>query len=336
MKFIDLFAGIGGFRLGMETAGHQCVFSSEIDKYAQKTYYANFGEMPSGDITKIKVENIPQHEILCAGFPCQAFSIAGKGLGFKDPRGTLFWEILRIIDFHKTPILFLENVPRLLTHNTGNSWAIIKQELISRGYTISHIILNAAQFGVPQSRKRLFIIARLDGIIFTFPTPPNISTVVSDILESIVNIKYFLTKKALKGIRKHNVKHKLKGNGFGAKIITPDKIAGTISARYYKGGETLIKPKKVANLNKGGQGSRVYSIKGTSITLSALGGGQGATTGLYQVETGIRRLTPRECARLQGFPDIFKIVVSDSQAYKQFGNSVCIKIIEAIAKNIRK
>lgn len=302
MKYISLFSGIGGFELAL--SDHQCVFASEIDLHAQKTYKANFpNHKLHGDITKIPADEIPKHVLLVAGFPCQAFSIAGKGQGFKDPRGTLFWEILRIIDHHKTRILLLENVPRLLTHDGGASWNTIKHELESRGYTVNYKILNAAEFGVPQSRKRVFIIARRDKVNYTFPTPPNIPCCVADLLEPKVDAKYFLTKKALDGIKAH---------------------------KSFKSCVKYMTPHRVATVDKGGQGNRVYSIKHTTPTLSALGGGKGAKTGLYAVESGIRRLTPRECARLQGFPEEFILVGSNAQLYKQFGNSVCVTVVKAI------
>lgn len=296
MNFIDLFAGIGGFRLALESLGAQCVFSSEIDKFARQTYAANFGYEPSGDITKIAAQDIPKHDILCAGFPCQPFSIAGKRLGFQDPRGGMFGEILRIIDHHQTPILFLENVKGLKSHNKGETFNIIVQALRDRGYTVHTNILNAKHFGVPQNRERLFFVAFKPDRPFIWPVAPMIPTRVGDILDN-ADQKYYLTDKQINYQKDRKEKNMAQGKGFGMQLVTHEsEYTGAITARYHKDGSDII----------------------------------------CQDKTRYRKLTPRECARLQGYPDTFKIPVSDSQAYKQFGNSVAIPVIKAIAKEILK
>lgn len=306
IKFIDLFAGIGGFRIALEKNGGECVFSSEWDKYAQITYKENFDEIPKGDITKIDESQIPPHNILCAGFPCQAFSISGKQKGFNDTRGTLFFDIARIAKYHKPEVLFLENVKNLASHQNGNTLNIILNTLDEIGYVSFHRILNSSMYGVPQARQRIYIVAfRKDLNInqFEFPKPTNKKIYIKDILESDDKTKaYIVNRKDIKFIEKDD---------------TPN-----------------LKPIKIGQINNGGQGERIYSINGHAITLSAYGGGVAGKTGAYLVNGVIRRLSPKECARAQGFPESFKIPVNKSQAYKQFGNSVSVPVIEAIFKQI--
>ncbi|MEK6835125.1 MAG: DNA cytosine methyltransferase [Nanoarchaeota archaeon] len=301
-KFIDLFAGIGGFRIALEKHGAKCVFSSEWDKEAQKTYKENFGEMPHGDITKINEKDIPKHDIICAGFPCQAFSISGKQRGFKDTRGTLFFDIVRIAKYHQPKILFLENVKNLVKHYQGNTLKIILKILDETGYDTYYKVLTASHYGVPQARERIYIIAfRKDLKVnyFYFPKPTYNKIYVKDILEQDdLTEDYVINRKDIK---------------FWEKNQTPQ-----------------LKPIQIGQINRGGQGERVYSINGHAITLSANGGGVAGKTGAYLVKGKIRKLSPRECARVQGFPEWFKIPVSKSQAYKQFGNSVSIPVIEGI------
>lgn len=299
-KFIDLFAGIGGIRLAMESIGGRCVFSSEFDKHAQKTYYDNYGELPSGDITLIDEKSIPSFDMLCAGFPCQPFSIAGKMQGFNDEkgRGNLFFDILRIIKYHKPSILFLENVKNLKTHDGGNTYKFIKESLEKEGYCIFSKVLNARDFGLPQNRERIFILCFLDRVPFAFPEKLNISVKLGDILEDNVDSKYTISNKLWEGHQRRKLEHKQKGNGFGYSIFDEKSpYTSTISARYYKDGSEIL---------------------------------------IAQKDKNPRKLTPREAARLQGFPDNFIINPSDMQAYKQFGNSVPINVIKAIAYEILK
>ncbi|HRP88691.1 MAG TPA: DNA cytosine methyltransferase [Edaphocola sp.] len=314
VKFIDLFAGIGGFHLALSAYGATCVFASEWDKYAAETYKENFGIQPKGDITKITVEDIPYHDILCGGFPCQAFSISGKQRGFEDTRGTLFFDIARIINYHHPKVLFLENVKNLLKHDNGQTINIIKETLHELGYSVFYKILNSSQFGLPQNRERLYIVAfhnALNISEFQFPEPKNHPICLEHLLEK---------------------------NPQNAKIIERSDIE---IYKDYSVEDTLFpelgflnKPIQIGKVNKGGQGERIYHPLGHAITLSAYGGGVGAKTGLYLIEGKIRKLSPRECARIQGFPESFIINSSISQAYKQFGNSVSVNVLQYIAKEI--
>lgn len=303
IKFIDLFAGIGGFRIALEELKGKCVFSSEWDEKAQETYKENFKEIPKGDITKIKEAEIPSHDILCAGFPCQAFSISGKQKGFEDTRGTLFFDIIRITKHHKPKVLFLENVKNLKRHDRGRTLKIILDTLNKIGYDVFCDVLKASNYGVPQSRERIYFVCfRKDLKIknFNFPKPTLEEIYLRHILEKGVAKEFFINRKD---------------------VVFFDK-------KEYKG----LKPIQIGKINKGGQGERIYGINGHAITLSAYGGGIAGKTGAYLVNGKIRQLTPRECARVQGFPEWFKIPVSKSQAYKQFGNSVSVPVIKKIAK----
>ena len=305
--FIDLFAGIGGFRIAMEAFGGECVFSSEIDKFARLTYTTNFKDIPMGDITKIVVQDIPKHDVLCAGFPCQSFSISGKQTGFDNTSGTLFFEIARIADFLKPKVIFLENVANLRKHNDGKSIQVMASIIESLGYRVNYKILNASDFGVPQSRKRIYFVCfreGLDSASFKFPNIiPENQCYLEDILLPNTKVKkYFL-----------NLENKT--------VVFKDKLE---TIEYKK------RPIRIGIINKGGQGDRIYSPKGHAVTLSAYGGGSGAKTGAYLVEGVIRKLSPIECRRLQGFPEDYKIPVSDQQAWKQFGNSVAVPVLKAI------
>ncbi|GAA5819281.1 MAG: DNA (cytosine-5-)-methyltransferase [Methanobrevibacter sp. CfCl-M3] len=309
IKFIDLFCGIGGFRLALESFGAECVYSIDIDKHACSTYKLNFGDYPLGDITKEDVEKIPYHDILCAGFPCQAFSISGKQKGFDDTRGNLFFDIARIVGYHKPKILLLENVKNLKKHDKGNTFRTIKNTLNELEYNVYFDIINASKYDIPQSRERIYLICirkDLDNHNFHFPQQLNVNTSLNDILideneceEYIINKKYVLDEKKIKKYKK----------------IAP-------------------RPLRVGTVNKGGQGDRIYLPNGHAITLSAEGGGTGAKTGLYLVNNVVRKLHPRETARLMGFPDSFKFNPSVSQSHKQFGNSVIINIIQYLIKKI--
>ncbi len=312
-KFIDLFAGIGGFRIALQSLGGNCVFSSEIDKYARQSYEVNFGDDPNGDIREIDEKDVPDHDILCAGFPCQTFSIAGKRLGFEDTRGTLFFEIARIIREKRPRAFFLENVKGLLNHNGGRTLTVILDVLRNDlGYFVPDPrIMNAKNFGVPQNRERIFIVgfSRKSGVSdFDYPKPLKKSVCFADIKEKIVpSAKYFLSTQYWSSLQAHKLRHKLKGNGFGYEII-PD--GGTANAVVVGG--------------MGRERNLVYDDRLEDFTpLTHIKGEVN--------REGLRKMTPREWARLQGFPDEFKIVVSDVQAYKQFGNSVAVPAIKATA-----
>ena len=309
-KFIDLFAGIGGIRLAFQNLGGKCVFTSEWDTYSKKTYDANFGEVPFGDITKINENEIPDHDILLGGFPCQPFSIAGvskknalgRAHGFLDEtQGTLFFDVARIIK-HKMPKAFmLENVKNLVSHDKGKTFTVIKETLKELGYSIHFKVLDGQHF-VPQHRERIIIVGFNNKVFkgeetFEFPKMGDTKFAIRDILDDEVDTKYTLSDKLWNYLQEYAKKHKAKGNGFGFGLTNLDGISRTMSARYYKDGAEILIPQDGLNP---------------------------------------RRLTPRECARLQGFPDSFIIPVSDNQAYKQFGNSVVTPLIQAVGKNIIK
>lgn len=296
--FIDLFAGIGGIRIGFESVGGKSVFSSEWDIPCQKTYQANFSEIPFGDITKINEKLIPSFDVLLAGFPCQPFSMAGLKKGFDDTRGTLFFDIMRIVKHHKPRVVFLENVKNLASHDKGNTLAVIKKNLEDSDYKVFIKVLNARDFGIPQNRERIYIIGFRDNVEFEFPAPPKTETKLGKILEESVDEKYTISDRLWSGHKRRKEEHKRKGNGFGYSMFNNEShYTSTISARYYKDGSEILIEQKGKNP---------------------------------------RKITPREAARLQGFPEDFKIIVSDLQAYKQFGNSVCVPVIKALAKQIIK
>jgi DNA (cytosine-5)-methyltransferase 1 len=310
-KFIDLFAGIGGFRLAMQNLQGECVFSSEYDKMAQRTYYANFGEIPFGDITKDETKKwIPtKFDVLCGGFPCQPFSIAGvskknslgRKHGFEDERqGNLFFHIVEILEKHRPKAFFLENVKNLVSHDKGNTFKVIKETLLELGYSFHSKVLNGKHF-VPQHRERTFMVGFDKEVFkgnekFVFPDLPEPSRKIREILEDEVDAKYTLTNHLWKYLQDYAKKHKEKGNGFGFGLVDLNGITRTMSARYYKDGSEILIPQATKNP---------------------------------------RRLTQRECARLQGYPDHFIVdKVSMNQAYKQFGNSVVVPLIEAIGEKI--
>jgi len=332
-KFIDLFAGIGGIRIPFQELGGKCVFTSEWDKFSQRVYASNFGEMPAGDITLVGAASIPDHDLLLGGFPCQAFSQAGLKKGFTETRGTMFFEIQRILVEKKPKAFLLENVKQLKGHDKGrtlrtildflegdNPQAIPDEVPMSDearkalstilNYQVFTKVLRARDFGIPQNRERIFIIGfdkdyygeDIDfEAIFKWPTPPLTPTRVGDILEDskILDDKYTISDKLWTGHKKRKEEHKEKGNGFGYSLFTKDSpYANTISARYYKDGSEILIDQSHLKKNP-------------------------------------RKLTPRECARLQGFPENFIVnAVSDGQAYKQFGNSVCVAVIRAIANQM--
>ena len=313
-SFIDLFAGMGGFRIAMQAQGGKCVFSSEWNKFAQKTYFANFGEMPFGDITKeVTKQYIPQHfDVLCAGFPCQPFSIAGvskkkslgRETGFKDKtQGTLFFDVAEIISRHRPKAFFLENVKNLVSHDKGNTFRIICETLEELDYTIYYSVLDGKAF-VPQHRERIMIVGfdkqRFQGNeIFRFPKVDEGNHCISEILETNPDPKYTLSDKLWSYLQSYAEKQKQKGNGFGYGLVDLNGISRTLSARYYKDGSEILIP----------QGDGINP----------------------------RKLTPRECARLMGYPDNYIInVVSDVQAYRQCGNSVVVPLITAVSEQIIK
>ncbi len=316
--FIDLFAGIGGMRMAFQNLGGKCVFSSEIDEQAQKTYALNFGDIPEGDITKINENEIPDHDILVGGFPCQAFSIAGKRGGFNDTRGTLFFDVARIIKAKQPKAFFLENVKGLTNHRGGKTLATILNVLRNDlGYIVPEPqIMNAKNFGVPQNRERIFIVGfRPDlGVKeedFSYPEPTDTTKTIRDILEKKpVSAKYYLSTTYLECLEKHKARNEAKGNGFGYEIKDLDGVSNTIVTGGMGRERNLIIDKRLKDFTP------VTHIKGEVNRV------------------GIRRMTPREWARLQGFPDNFKIEVADVSAYKQFGNSVAIPAIQATAKNL--
>lgn len=322
--FIDLFAGIGGFRLAMQRCGGKCVFSSEFDLYAQKTYAANFGEVPAGDITKRETHDmIPGgFDVVCAGFPCQAFSIAGKKLGFKDlykgmSRGTLFAEVVKICESHRPKAVFCENVKGLFIHDRGNTFKVIKNEFEAIGYRFFHKILNSRDFGVPQNRERIYMVAFRedcvgDGFDFRFPQPAGAVVTLNDIRERDVSAKYFLSDVYVETLRRHRARHEAAGNGFGYVIRDWNGVSGAIVCGVM-GRET--------NLLQEENGTPEGLVPETHI--------HGSIN-----KEGIRKMTPREWARLQGFPEEYKFVLSDGHLYKQFGNSVTVPVVEAIGRKI--
>jgi DNA (cytosine-5)-methyltransferase 1 len=339
-RFIDLFAGIGGIRYPFQRLGGHCVFTSEWDKFAQKTYLANYGDMPNGDITQIAAKDIPDHEILLGGFPCQAFSQAGLKQGFSDTRGTMFFEVQRILTEKRPKAFLLENVKQLRGHDKGRTLKMIKDILQGKheqeipegipmseearhalaeklNYWVDVRVLRAGDFGAPQNRERVFIIGfdknqfpAVDfGKTFCWPEPPKIPTRVGDILQKEVELKadlkehgkdrFTISDRLWAGHQKRKEGHKKKGNGFGYSLFNANsEYTNTISARYYKDGSEILLDQNHLNKNP-------------------------------------RKLTPRECARLQGFPESFKVdAVSQNQVYQQFGNSVCMNVIHAVAKNM--
>ena len=319
-KFIDLFAGIGGFRMAMQNLGGKCVFTSEWDKEAQKTYRANYGEVPFGDITKQQIKDyIPEEfDLLCAGFPCQAFSIAGKRGGFDDTRGTLFFDVAEIIKKHKPKAIFLENVKGLRSHDKGKTLETILNVLRNdlNYYVPEPQIVNAKNFGVPQNRERIYIIGfRQDLNISTFeyPKPFENNPKFEDVKEEKVPpTKYYLSTQYVQTLINHKVRHESKGNGFGYAIIPDDGIANAIVVGGMGRERNLVLDHRITDYTP------TTHIKGTVN------------------REGIRKMTPREWARLQGFPDNYIIPVADASAYKQFGNSVAVPAIKATALEILK
>lgn len=325
-KSIDLFAGIGGIRRGFDNAfGNDIstVFVSEWDENAQKTYKANYQDDfdISGDITKIDEEDIPAFDICLAGFPCQAFSLAGKRMGFDDDykgmcRGTLFQDVVRICEYHQPKVILCENVKGLTIHDKGRTFKVIKRAFEQIGYTVYDKVLNSKDFGVPQNRERIYIVAfrkDIDSSNFKFPVGDNPDTCIRDIMEKEpVSVKYYLSDTYVKTLQRHKERHEAKGNGFGYEIRDLDGQAGALVCGGMGRERNLIIDDRLTDFTP------VTHIKGEVN------------------RQGIRKMTPREWARLQGFPDDFKLELADTHLYKQFGNSVTVNVIEAIATEIRE
>jgi DNA (cytosine-5)-methyltransferase 1 len=314
ITFIDLFAGIGGFRIALERAGAQCVFSSEIDKFARQVYQVNFNEEPAGDITQIKEQDIPAHDVLCGGFPCQSFSTVGKRKGFSDPRGTLFFDILRIAKHHQPKILFLENVKGLLGHNDGDTFETIRNSLTEIGYTVHWKVLSATMFGLPQRRDRLFIVAIRKDInkSFTFPIGSLTNTKLKDIVEKNVEAKYFLSENRNNFI----LKKRASGNcRYGYHLIATNQFVYCLLTSKYE--HNLI----VDNTTPIGLFNNIKAKESLDNVIN---------------QQNVRRLTPKEYARLQGFPEDFKVPIVNKHAYRLFGNAVAVPVVEAIFTEIQK
>jgi len=304
--FIDLFSGIGGFRRALEKRGMQCVFSSDIDAKANEAYYSNFNDKPKGDITEISERKIPKHDILCAGFPCQSFSLSGLMKGLDDNRGRLFYDIVRIAQYHQPYILLLENVRNILTVDEGKVIKTIETKLDEIGYTVQKHILNASKFGIPQSRERVYFVCLRKSepsLSYHPPKQTNQQIYLDDILEKEVDKALFVEEREDMIIEGKASKHELK-------------------------------PIRVGQLNKGGQGERIYSSKGHAITLSAYGGGVGARTGLYLVDNKVRKLSINECKILMGFPETWK-VSEGIQGYQQLGNAVIPTMVGYVYDSIK-
>ena len=326
IKSIDLFAGIGGIRLGFDQAfgkAIKTVFVSEFDKFACKTYRENFHDNfeISGDITKIKADAIPSFDICLAGFPCQAFSMAGKRMGFNDDykgmtRGTLFLDVARICEFHKPKVIFCENVKGLTIHDKGNTFRVIQETFKQLGYKVFSQVLNSKDFGVPQNRERIYIVCFRNDIApddFEFPKSAGHPSCIRDIMDPApIPSKYYLSTQYLETLIRHKERHKSKGHGFGYEIRELDGIAGTIVVGGMGRERNLI----IDN--------RDHSLEPTTHIIGEIN------------NLGIRKMTPREWGRLQGFPEDYKLPLADTHMYKQFGNSVSVPVIAAIAKEIKK
>ncbi|MBE5739191.1 MAG: DNA cytosine methyltransferase [Clostridiales bacterium] len=304
-KFIDLFCGIGGFHLALSSFGAKCVFASDIDVNAKKVYEDNFKIKVSGDITKIKESDIPEHDIICAGFPCQAFSISGKKGGFNDfkGRGELYKNVVEIAKYHQPKFILLENVKNLEAHNNGTTLKTILRDFEDVGYDMFFKVLNASDYGIPQARKRIYIVGiRRDLNIkeFSFPEPVKKKSFLKDILEIDIDRSSLL--------------------------INRDDVKIDYNIEEKETGSLL----RIGHVGLGRQGERIYSVQGHSITLSSQGGGVGGKTGMYLINGKVYKLSGRECARLMGFPDKYKIAETNNLCYCQFGNSVVVDVLQHI------
>lgn len=307
MKFIDLFSGIGAFHQALKEKGAECLFASEIDDKARDIYELNYGLRPHGDITKIEAGEIPDHDILCAGFPCQAFSVAGKRKGFKDAtRGTLFLDIARIAEHHQPKFIFLENVQGLVSHDKGRTFEIIRETLEFIGYDFHYKIMDCSQFLSPQKRKRVFIVAtRSDLRIFDFKFP-----------EPIIEFSMPIST-----------------------VLDPDCSIQGMTQEYIHERDSKddrYKVERIGRFKNGTQGYRIYSPNGLGVTLSSGGGGAGACTGLYKIGGKIRPLSAKECQKIVQFPNDFKRHRHDKTAVRQFGNSIPVFVISMILNQIER
>jgi len=339
-RFIDLFAGIGGFRIAGQRAAGTCVFSSEWDKYARRAYFMNFGQVPFGDITKFtesveSLERIPSHDVLCGGFPCQAFSISGKQAGFKDPRGTLFFEIYKIAKHHRPKVLFLENVKNFEKHDKGNTFKAVKHSLEEKMkeetngevfYRVSSAVLNASDFGASTKRERIYIVAVRNDLSENFMIWENWCERFGDLWKNNIQPKYL----------EEDIQGKKDGDTIEPWLLKKITIKRSDIKLSKKKTAYDSKPIRIGIIGKGGQGERIYSTKGHAITFSAYGGGAASKTGAYLINKKVRKLTPTECARAMGFDgmDVNTLEVPLIQRYKQFGNSVVVNVIKEIFKNI--
>ena len=317
IKFIDLFCGIGGFRLALESVGMKCVFSAEINPHACQMYEANFGHNPYCDVTKVNPQDIPDFDILCAGFPCQAFSIAGKKLGFNEARGTLFFEICRIVEAKRPKVLILENVKNLLVHDNKNTFKVILNSLDSIGYNVQYKLLNAKDFGVPQSRERVIIVAtRKDEKEFDFNLVKQSKPIA---LEYILSPQANYVEKSLYTLLEKRTLQKT-GLIFSGYLNKNIRISG-------------VRPNTLHLSRTHKQNNRIYCATGVNPTLSSQ-----ETSGRYYVSIGdkVRKLTLDECFKLMGFPDSFKKIGSQSNLYQRIGNSVCVPMIKSVAKSLKK
>lgn len=304
-NYIDLFCGIGGFHYAMKSLGAKCVFASDINIEAQKVYKNNFGLTPSGDIKKVKVTDIPKHDIICAGFPCQPFSISGNQEGLDSDVGKLFYEIIRIAEYHQPQIIFLENVKNLEKHKSGQTLSTMKNELEKIGYNVFYEVLNSVNFDVPQARKRLYIVA----------------------FRQDLNVNYFKFPKGK--WNKNCILQNFLENNTSKTLIIKDDYTITNDDTNIAPSNKLI---KIGHTGLARQGERIYSIKGPAITLSSQGGGPAGKTGMYLINGSVRKLSARECANVMGFPHWHKLADTDSKNYKQFGNSVVINVLQDIMK----
>ncbi len=305
-QFIDLFCGVGGFRVALERCGYECVFSSDIDRKAQEAYRANFRETPAGDITKVNENTIPPHDILCAGFPCQPFSISGKHKGVSDARGRLFYDIIRIAQKRKPRIMLLENVKNILTIDGNRVIEMIKGKIDEAGYDIHYHVFNSSHYGIPQKRERVYFVCLRKGEGLRY-SPPEAE-----------NKKIYLEKIV---IDNELCKHL---------IVERDDMECDTSEK-----ERQLKPIRIGYVNKANQGERIYSIRGHSVTIAATTGGAGANTGLYLVDGKVRRLHVEECKKLMGFPESHKLS-NGREAYKQLGNAVMPPMIKMVHDGILK
>lgn len=314
LKAIDLFAGIGGIRLGLQKAGFKVVYSNDIDKYCKQTFELNFNDiLDNRDITSIPSEEIPDHDLLAGGFPCQPFSMAGHQRGFDDPRGSLFLEVVRILRDKRPKAFLLENVKNLRGHNKGETLKRILYSLEEElGYTVYYEVLNSKDFGLAQNRERIYIVGFKDKIDFEFPKPLKQSIAkVADVLENNVEDSYFLSEKYYEGLVKHRERHQAKGNGFGFEILDPEGISYALVVGNMGRERNLIldKPRK-----------GFYKV--------------GMDKAIAKNSRGVRKLTIKECTRLQGFPEDFIFSVSNAQAYKQLGNTVSVPVVKEVAIKI--